>query len=55
MTISAKITLSDSSILIRLFDSFYDLDAWMSRHKAHVSAVEARTVQTRELRQGRYA
>lgn len=53
MTISAKITLSDESIIIRLFDSFSDLDAWMSRHKSHVTEVEARTVTVRQMRQGR--
>lgn len=53
--IEAQITLNDETTIIRCFDTFADLDAWMSRHKAHVSAVEARTVQTRELRQGRYA
>lgn len=55
MTIRATITLMDKSQIVRLFNSFADLDAWCERHRAHVTQIEARTIVPGEMRQGREA
>ena len=53
MTIRATITLTDKSRIVRLFDSFADLDAWCDMHRQHVTQIEARTIIPGEMRQGR--
>ena len=55
MTIRVTITLTDKSRIVRLFDSFADLDAWCERHREHVAQIEARTILPGEMRQGRDA
>jgi hypothetical protein len=55
MTIRATIILTDKSQIVRLFNSFADLDEWCERHREHVKQVEARTILPGEMRQGRYA
>lgn len=53
MTIEARIKLTDGPVITRLFDTYADVDEWLTRHREHIEQIETRMVTVQQMRQGR--